>query len=452
MHLSNKQADATFLGHPKGLFTLFLTELWERFSFYGMRAILVLFLVDSIKGGLGFSEAAALKLYGIYTMAVYVLGILGGVLADRYLGQRAAVLWGGILACIGHFLLALSIEATVFIVGLGLIATGTGLLKPNISTMVGGLYQPGDARRDSGFTIFYMGINIGALLASLIVGFVGGHYGWHYGFSLAGFGILIGLITFVAGKSTLGEIGTKTEQKTKVAASNLAPTQPAFTKEEKDRLSVILICLIAISAFFVAFEQCGGLMNLYASKYTNRHILGWEVPAGMFQSLNPAFIILLGPIIPLLWTKLAKHYKNTSSIAKMGTGNIIVGLGFLFMIGAVLQRQSDPTGQSSPYWLVGAYLFHTIGELCLSPVALSFITKVAPERVQASMMGLFFASVGIAHWIAGFLGAQIASWGELSIFKLICVCTVLIGLPFIIFNKQLSKLTHGSEQPTQKDA
>jgi proton-dependent oligopeptide transporter, POT family len=441
---------STLLGQPKGLFVLFLTEMWERFSFYGMRAILVLFLVDHAKGGLGWSEAAALKLYGINFMMVYVLGIPGGALADRYIGQKTAVLWGGILQCIGHFLLALS-SGFIFIVGLGFIAVGTGLLKPNISTMVGGLYKKGDIRRDSGFTIFYMGINIGGMLAATIVGFVGEVHGWHYGFGLAGLGMLIGIITFLSGQKHLGAVGAKPQKRNKERAGSVITMRPTFTKEERDRLYVLCMCLIAVCAFFVAFEQAGGLMNLYAKKYTDRHVFGWEVPASIFQGLNPAFVILLGPIVAVLWTRLAKRYKHISAIYKMGVGNIIVGIGFLFMIRAVLQKQSSLTGQSDLHWLVIAYLFNTIGELCLSPVFLAFITKIAPKRVRSSMMGIFFAVVGIAGWLAGHLGAQSVLLGHLTVFKLLFFITVMIGLPFIIFNRKLSRLTHGSEQARQED-
>jgi POT family proton-dependent oligopeptide transporter len=451
MRLSTQKNTSTLLGHPKGLFILFLTEMWERFSFYGMRAILVLFLVDNVKGGFGWSEAAAIKLYGINIMMVYVLGIPGGALADRYIGQKAAVLWGGILQCIGHFLLALSSES-IFIVGLGFIAVGTGLLKPNISTMVGALYEKGDIRCDGGFTIFYMGINLGGTLAAIIVGSVGELYGWHYGFGLAGIGMLIGISTFLSGQKHLKNVGGKPQKRNKEKTSSIAIKRFTFTKEEKNRLFVLFICFIAIYTFFVAFEQAGGLMNLYAKKYTNRYVLGWEVPASMLQGLNPAFIVFFGLLVEMLWVKLTRRYKHISSLYKMGVGNIIVGVGFLFMVGAALQKESALTGQSNLNWLVMAYLFHTIGELCLSPVALSFITKVAPKRVRSSMMGIFFAVLGTAGWTASELGAQAASSGDLMIFKLLFFGTVLLGILFIIFNKKLMRLTHGSEQATQEDA
>ncbi len=441
---SPKQGNATLFGHPSGLFILFLTEMWERFSFYGMRAILVLFLIDTTKGGLGWSKAEALNILGINMMFVYLLGIPGGIIADRYIGHRTAVVWGGILQCIGHFLLALSNEA-LFMVGLGCIAAGTGLLKPNISTMVGELYAPGDARRDAGFTIFYMGINVGSLFASLIVGFVGEVYGWHYGFSLAGFGILIGLLTFWVGQRHLATVRVGPQAKTVAQAGKSVTPKRPFTREEVDRLIVLVILLIAICTFFMALEQAGGLMTLYAEEYTNRYVFGWEIPASTLQALNPIFVILLGPTISLIWSGLSKRYQHLSSIHKMGVGNVIAGFGFLFMIGASLQKQSSPIEQSALHWLVGAYLFHTIGELCLSPVSLSFITKVAPQRIKASMMGIYFAAIGIANWLASQLGQYSTTAGDLAVFRIIFIVTVCIGTLFIFFNKPLMKLTHGSE-------
>lgn len=448
MSLSTKQLNATLLGHPKGLFVLFLTELWERFSYYGMRALLVLFLVDNVKGGFGWSEAAALQLYGTYLLMVYMLGVPGGVLADRYIGQKTAVVWGGILQCIGHFMLAIGIE-TIFIAGLGFIALGTGLIKPNISTMVGELYQQGDHRRDSGFSIFYVGINIGALLAPIVIGTIGEIYGWHYGFGLAGLGVLIGLLTFSLGKRHLGTAGQKPQCSNKLRTSQQSLLERGFTKKEYDRLLVLALCFIAVFAFFIAFDQAGGMMNLYTESYIDRHVFGWQIPTSIFQSVNPAFVILLGPIVPLVWARLARGPKPINAIFKMGVGNIIIGIGFLFMIGAALERHSSPVDKASLHWLINAYLFHTLGELCLTPIALSFITKVAPERMRSSMMGLFFATIGISGWVGSKLGAQTASLGDITVFKLIFIITVLLGIPFILFNRRLMTLTHGSAEEVE---
>lgn len=441
-HLTN----TSFLGHPKGLFILFLTEMWERFSFYGMRAILVLYLVDQAKGGLGWTNANALKLYGIYGMAVYVLGIPGGLIADRYIGQKAAVLWGGILACIGHFLLAAQ-NVMLFMVGLFFIAAGTGLLKPNISTLVGSLYAIGDQRRDGGFTIFYMGINIGAIVSSLVVGYVAQVYGWHYGFSIAGVGMLFGILIYLMGRKHLIGMGisSRATLEKQTAQASIKINKVPFTKEEKDRIWALVLSFIGIFSFFMAFEQAGGLMNLYTDEYTNRYVFGWEVPASMFQSLNPAFILLLGPVVAIIWNRLAKRYKHISSFYKLGIGNIAVGIGFLFMVGAVLQRQTPGIEKSSLHWLINAYLFHTIGELCLSPVSLSFVTKLAPQRISASIMGAYFAAIGFSQLLAAWIGEKSESLGDLRTFQLIFCITLMVGLPFIIFNKKLATLIHGAE-------
>ncbi|GIW22964.1 MAG: hypothetical protein KatS3mg068_1971 [Candidatus Sericytochromatia bacterium] len=286
-------------GHPKGLFILFLTEMWERFSYYGMRAILVLFLVSNERGGLGWSKEDALSLYGWYTMLVYLMSIPGGILADKYLGQKKSVMLGGFMLCIGHLLMAYT-ELWAFYTALTLIILGVGCLKPNISTMVGGLYKEGDIKRDAGFVIFYMGINLGAFFSSLIVGYVGENIGWHYGFSLAGIGMLIGQLTFLYGQKYLTEVGNLIKKD-----DNKETQKETLTKIEKDRLFVLGISFIAVLIFWMSFEQAGGFMNIYTMEYTNRTILGWEVPASWFQSLNPLFIITLGGFVSSVLVKMA---------------------------------------------------------------------------------------------------------------------------------------------------
>ena len=451
MRLSTKPTNTTdatndtLLGHPKGLFILFLTEMWERFSFYGMRAILVLFLIDRVHGGFGWSESAGLQLYGVYLMMAYLLAVPGGFFADHYIGQRAAVLWGAGLQCVGYVLLILKHEI-LLIPALGLIALGTGLLKPNISTLVGGLYERRDPRRDSGFTIFYMGISVGMMLASFVVGTIGEVYGWEYGFGLAGVGSLLSMATFWWGKKYLATPILKPRSRAR------QPTISAtLTKEEKDRLLLVFISLIAACIFYIALEQSGGLMTLYAENYTNRYIYDWELPASMFTGLTPAFIILLGPVIAFVWMRLAKLSHWVNAISKMGVANIIIGLGFLIMVGAALQKQVSSTGQSSLYWLFGTYFVYAIGDLCLSPVILSFITRVAPRRLKAVMTGTYFATLGVASFLAGKLGEQSGTLGELATFALIAVMTMLWGLPFIIFNKPLMTLAHGSADVDEDD-
>ncbi|GAB3531581.1 peptide MFS transporter [Pontibacter brevis] len=436
---------------------LFFTEMWERFSYYGMRGILVLFLVSTTNGGYGWSNEEALELYGTYTALVYLMSIPGGILADKFLGQKKAVIIGGFTLVAGHLLMAYP-PVWAFYTALCLIVAGTGLLKPNISTMVGGLYRENDNRRDSGFTIFYMGINLGALLASLIVGYVGETYGWHYGFSLAGFGMVLGQIVFIWGRKFLKGVGnlTTTEKSEDriFTKSEPAPSHRGFlgfNKQEWDRIIVILISFIIVLVFWASFEQAGGLMNLYALQYTDRYVFGWEVPASWLQGLNAFFIITLGGVVAAIWVALAKHGKNPPSIFKMGLGTAILGIGFIFMVFASLQRNASADGLSSLHWLVFAYLFHTIGELALSPVSLSFITKVAPKRIVASMMGLYFAVTGAGNYVAAWIGIWAQRLGELEIFMSIAGFTIVLGIILMLLTRKINKLTHGLEEQKQDE-
>ncbi len=515
----------TFLGHPMGLFVLFFTEMWERFSYYGMRAILVLYLVSQTQGdnpGLGWDNSEALALYGWYTMLVYVMSIPGGIIADRVLGQKRSVLIGGLLLCLGHGVLAIE-QMWAFYSGLLLIILGVGLLKPNISTMVGGLYKKGDIRRDKGFTIFYIGINIGAFLSSLIVGYVGETIGWHYGFGLAGIGMLLGQVFYMAGQKHLVGVGDllkgkkNTEVETTVSNGvsfdsnedlldsgmnsnssneefqgedpNLFVTMfsspltaisailsiPAalllgifvnstlgffagvllfligffgamyknLSKIEKDRVTVVFISFAIVVVFWGAFEQAGGLMNIYTMEKTNRMLFGFEIPASVFQSLNAMFIILLGTVVASFWAKRKLKSKESSSLFKMAVGTIIMGSGFLFMTAAAAEYEAS--GSSAMYWLVFAYLFHTIGELCASPVALSFITKLAPVKYGSIMMGTYFAMTGFGNKLAGFLGESASNLGEYTIFTGIAIFCAIFGILIILLKNKLKSLTHGAE-------
>ena len=430
-------------GHPVGLYVLFFTEMWERFSYYGMRAILVLYLVQAStdsNAGLGWTNGEALALYGWYTMLVYVASIPGGWIADKFLGQKKSVLYGGILLVAGHSILAVE-EMWAFYTGLGLIISGVGLLKPNISTMVGGLYKQGDIRRDKGFTIFYIGINIGAFLSSLIVGYVGEVHGWHYGFGLAGIGMALGLLQYVLGQKHLKQVGNF------LGSSENAEEKEAIkkplTKIEKDRVIVLFISFMLVIVFWGAFEQAGGLMNIYTKEKTARVLMGWEVPASWFQSLNAMFIIFLGTSVAAYWANRKLKGKMSTSLFKMILGLIIMGMGFFFMTAAAGQYES--TGSSAMYWLVLAYLFHTVGELCISPVALSYITKLAPVKYASLMMGVYFAMTGFGNKLAGLLGEASESLGEYTIFTGIAVFCVLFGLLVMVFRKKLEALTHGAE-------
>ena len=436
-------------GHPAGLYVLFFTEMWERFSYYGMRAILVLYLVaestpDAINPGLNWETGAALSLYGTYTMLVYVASIPGGWIADNILGQKKSVLYGGVLLVLGHSILAVE-EMWAFYSGLGLIIAGVGMLKPNISSMVGGLYAQGDVRRDKGFIIFYIGINVGAFLSSLIVGYVGETYGWHYGFGLAGIGMTLGLIQYLYGQKYLSQVGNfigdnKSEEGKDVLKKPL-------TSIEKDRLVVLFLSFILVIVFWGAFEQAGGLMNIYASEKTDRLLMGWLVPASWFQSLNAMFIIFLGTTVAMYWAKRKLKNQLSSSLFKMIIGLIIMGTGFFFMSAAATQYETD--GSSAMYWLVLAYLFHTIGELCISPVALSFITKLAPLKYASLTMGVYFAMTGFGNKLAGWLGEASQSMGEFTIFTGIAIFCVVFGCIVLLFRTKLEKLTHGAEDDNQ---
>ncbi len=487
-------------GHPVGLYFLFFTEMWERFSYYGMRALLTLYLVGvttDINPGLGWTSSEAIMLYGWYTMLVYLVSIPGGMIADKFLGQKKAVMYGAIILVIGHSILAIE-EMWAFYSGLGLIIAGVGMLKPNISTMVGGLYKQGDIRRDKGFSIFYIGINLGSLLATFIVGYVGEKIGWHYGFGLAGIGMLLGLFVYMYGQKYLTHVGNKTtedEMKDQVSLSQIfgdltkSPTQLVIVlvlitlsiyvggfvltgvdhwgyaalfvflsllvgmlmmiykslknQVEKDRFLVVLLSFLLVIVFWGAFEQAGGLMSIYTKTKTDRMLLGWEIPATWFQSLNAGFIILLAVAVANFWAKRKLKNKEASSLFKMATGTIIMGMGFVFMIFAV--RDFDENGASAMYWLVLAYLFHTIGELSSSPVSLSFVTKLAPVRYASLMMGLYFASTGLGNKVAGILGEKASEFGEYTIFTGIVLFTVIFGLLVIAILKPLKRLTHGAE-------
>ena len=432
-------------GHPVGLYVLFFTEMWERFSYYGMRAILVLYLVaestaDAINPGLNWETGEALALYGTYTMLVYVASIPGGWIADNILGQKKSVLYGGVLLVFGHTILAVE-QMWAFYTGLGLIIAGVGMLKPNISSMVGGLYAKGDVRRDKGFIIFYIGINVGAFLSSLIVGYVGETYGWHFGFGLAGIGMTLGLIQYMYGQKYLSQVGNFIGEKNSSEGEGVL--KKPLTLIEKDRLVVLFLSFILVIVFWGAFEQAGGLMNIYASEKTDRILMGWLVPASWFQSLNAMFIIFLGTTVAMYWAKRKLKNQLSSSLFKMIIGLIIMGTGFFFMSAAATQFESE--GSSAMYWLVLAYLFHTIGELCISPVALSFITKLAPLKYASLTMGVYFAMTGFGNKLAGLLGEASQSMGEFTIFTGIAIFCVVFGCLVLLFRTKLENLTHGAE-------
>ena len=455
--VSNMQNQQQIFGHPRGLFLLFSTELWERFSYYAMRAILVLYLTDAtLNGGMGWSTKDALDLYGIYTGLVYITPLIGGYLADNYLGQRRSILIGGALMAIGQFTLAIPAEAIgispmhSFYLGLALLIAGNGLFKPNISTMVGDLYQEGDHRRDGAFTIFYMGINIGALLAGVVAGSVTNSFGWKAGFVAAGIGMLISLVMQISlAQSWLGDIGRVPAAK-RAMEKNKSQTKQPLTKEEFDRIKVILIMSLFTIVFWAGFEQAGGLMNIYTQQYTDRMIGSFEIPAAWFQSLNPFFIITLAPVLAVFWVKLGKREPN--SPVKFALAMFFLALGFLCMVGAVLQQGGDTTVKTSMLWLVGAFFFHTLGELCLSPIGLSLVTKLAPLRLASLMMGAWFGCNAIANYVAGYVGSHVGELGAMAIFSGIAVTATVSGVILLLFANKLVFWMHGAEGYVETEA
>tara|TARA_B100000475_G_scaffold14047_1_gene10517 strand:- start:3372 stop:4751 length:1380 start_codon:yes stop_codon:yes gene_type:complete len=448
--------EKTIFGHPAGLYILFFVEMWERFSYYGMRAILTLFLaapiiMDDPQSGYGWTNAETLSFYGTYTMFVYLMSIPGGWIADKFIGQKKAVMLGGLLLCFGHGILAVDAE-WAFFTGLILIVVGVGFLKPNISTMVGGLYKKGDNKRDTGFYIFYMGINIGAFLGALTVGAVAAKYGWHYGFGLAGIGMAIGQVVYMYGLKYLEGVG-------EFIGSDKSPDKDLMNKPlnsvEKDRMLVMFLSFLIIIVFWGAFEQAGGLMSLYTEQKTDRMLsfslpfIGNEVPAAIFQSINAFFIIIFATIVAKFWSDWAKKGKESSSLFKMAIGLIIMAFGFFFMTKAsteVVMQGDEVVQKSAMIWLVLAYLFHTIGELCASPVALSFITKLAPVKYAAFMMGAYFAATGLGNKVAGFVGQLSEGAGEFQVFTGIAIFCTLFGILVLLLLKPLKRLTHGAEE------
>jgi len=464
-HMSHTNSD-TFMGHPKGLFLLFSTEMMERFSYYGMRAILVLFLVsvtqdqqaaalladpDYVAGipGLGWSRGDALSLYGTYTGLVYITPLIGGWLADNFLGQRKSVLIGGVLMALGQFVLfapesILPLSSTVSLyLGLALSIAGNGMFKPNISTMVGDLYEEGDNRRDGAFTIFYMGINAGAFLSGLLVGSLVVYTGdYKSGFFLSGVAMVLSVIMQkVLANKYLGNIGM--EAAAKKDLKNNKGKKQALTSIEVDRLKVILILGLFVIVFWAGFEQAGGLMNLYANDYTDRMIGSFEVPVAWFQSLNPFFIIVFAPLVSMIWVKMGP--KEPTSPVKFALALLMLAIGFVFMIFATLEQGGDLTVKTSMYWLVGAYFFHTMGELCLSPIGLSMVTKLAPLRLASLMMGAWFGFNAIANKVAGMIGAQIGEAGPMAIFGGITIAAVISAVILLAASKQLIYWMHGAE-------
>jgi POT family proton-dependent oligopeptide transporter len=418
-------------GHPRGLSTLFFIEMWERFSYYGMRAFLILYMVAPVaSGGLGFSDVDAASIYGTYTGSVWGAAILGGLVADRFLGQYRAVLVGGIVIALGHFTLAFE-ALPAFYTGLALIVIGTGLLKPNVSTLVGALYEPGDRRRDAGFSIFYMGINSGAFLGPIIAGYLAQRVDWHAGFAAAGFGMAVGLTQYWFGRwrlePGLARIATESPDPATAAANSAEASR--FTAAEWKRIGAIVIFFLFAALFWGAYEQAGSTLNLFADRYTRLSMGGFTFPSSWFQSVQPIFVILLAPVFAWLWLRLGS--REPSSPTKFALGLLFVGLAFLLLVPAGGMAQSGEGIRVSPWWLIGAYFITELGELCLSPVGLSLVTKLSPVRIVGLMMGVWFLSNALGNKLAGWAAGFFSSMPLPTLFG--TVAAVTIGASFVLF-------------------
>ena len=433
-------ADTGFFGHPRGLSTLFFTEMWERFSYYGMRAFLILYMVaPTASGGLGFRDADAASIYGTYTGSAWGASILGGLIADRLLGQYRSVLIGGAIIALGHFTLAFP-PLPFFYSGLALIVIGTGLLKPNVSTLVGSLYETGDARRDAGFSIFYMGINLGAFTGPLIAGYLAQRVDWHVGFAAAGVGMTLGLIQYVFGRNRLRpaiERLAAMPHSTKPAVSTAIPASGdgklGFTPGEWKRIGAIVVFFVVAILFWGAYEQAGSTLNLFADRYTRLEMFGVSFPSSWFQSVPPTFVILLAPLFAWLWLRLGT--REPSVPTKFAFGLFFMGLSFLVLVPAGAMAQSGESIRVSPWWLIVSYMLSEFGELCLSPVGLSAVTKLAPIRIVGVMMGVWFLSNAfgnkLAGWAAGFFSTTplVTLFGTVTVILMITAVLMFVLVP-----------------------
>lgn len=484
--------DRAFFGHPRGLSTLFFTEMWERFSYYGMRALLILFMTAApATGGLGFDATTAGAVYALYTSAVYMFTLPGGWIADKLIGPQRAVLMGGILIASGHFSMAVP-GMTTFYLGLFLIVIGTGLLKGNVSVIVGRLYGPNDLRRDSGYSIFYMGINTGAFVAPFICGYLGQRVNWHLGFAAAGVGMVLGLVQYMWGRKYLGEAGAHpadpgspellAKQKSQAArwlalgaavlvvfglgaglgvipvtaiqVSDAAGyvllglsvgfflwvfTAGGWTRVERNHLIVIGVLFLGYAVFAAVFEQAGSTLNLFADRNTNNSLFGSEFPSSWWQSLNPLFVIIFAPMFAWLWIKLARTGVEPGAPFKFSNGLLLVGLGFLVLVPAA--AASEDGSRVGPMWLFVTYLLHTWGELVLSPVGLSAMSKLAPVRIGGLVMGVWFLGTSVGNYAGGRISGFYESFSLPTLFGVVAAFAIAFGVLLMAFSKPLNKMS-----------
>jgi POT family proton-dependent oligopeptide transporter len=451
--MNSKAAAGTILGHPKGLFVLFFTEMWERFSYYGMRALLVLYMTqyllldpEKAKTVLGYTALAGFlqsvfgelnvqsmssQLYGLYTGFVYFTPFFGGILADRILGQRKSVYVGGLLMAIGHFLMA---SEQMFLLALFFLVLGNGAFKPNISTQVGSLYDDGDPRKDGAYTIFYMGINLGAFFSPLVCGTLGQTYGWHYGFGAAGIGMLVGLIIYHLGRKFLPD-----DRITQMSKDHVVDKHEKITKDEWSRILALALLCFGCIVFWAIFEQQGNTLQLWADEKTNWTFLGIEVPSTWYQSFNPAFVFMFAPLLNMWWAKDIAQGKASSSVRKMGIGSMLCGLAFVVMILASKAVGEEAGVKGSLLWLAMTTWIFTMGELYLSPIGLSLVSKIAPKRMLSMMMGMWFLSSFFGNYLGGYIGSFYSVMSKDSFFLLLCVMGVVTGLLFMLSEKLITK-------------
>jgi len=426
-----------FFGHPRGLSTLFFTEMWERFSYYGMRAFLILYMVHA----LGFDDKHAGSVYGTYTASAWAAAIVGGIIADRWLGQYRSVLYGGIIIALGHFTLAFH-PLPFFYAGLSLIVIGTGLLKPNVSGIVGSLYEPNDTRRDAGFSLFYMGINLGAFIGPLIAGYLAQKVDWHVGFACAGVGMTAGVVQYILGRNRLQPAVERLERQRresratarerKLSVSSTGPTEPTFwgfTKVEWKRLAAMGVFFVFAAVFWGAYEQAGSTLNLFGDRYSNTTILGFTFPSSWFVSVQALFVIVLAPAFAWLWIKLGRLEPSTPT--KFAIGLLFTGLSFLLLMIPARHLQATPGIRVSPFWLIGCYFIQELGELSLSPVGLSVFTKLSPVKIVGLMLGVWFLADSVGNKVAGYAAGFISSAPLPDLFG--TVAAVCLGASFIAF-------------------
>ncbi len=445
---SSATMDRGWAGHPRALSTLFFTEMWERFSYYGMRAFLILYMTASVaNGGLGFDVGRAAMVYGNYVGSVWLTPIIGGFIADRFLGQYRSVLYGGIIIALGHVTLAFK-ALPFFYGGLTLIVLGTGLLKPNVSTLVGAAYDQGDERRDAGFSIFYMGINLGAFLGPIIAGALAQKVDWHLGFGCAAVGMTLGLIQYVAGRRRLqpaiDRLPARVKKPPGVSAAGMRPGWSpvgflrgawqgvrSFTAEENKRIAAVFVFFVFAAIFWGAYEQAGSTLNLFGDRYTNNVAFGYAFPSSWYVSVQAGFVILLSPAFAWLWVRLGP--RQPSSPAKFALALLFMSAAFLLLVPAGALAQREGGFKVSPLWLVAAYFIEELGELCLSPVGLSAVTKLSPPRIVSLMMGVFFLSNSLGNKLAGWSAGFFSTMPLAMLFgATAAICLVAAAIMFLL--------------------